>query len=74
MLPRQRHCQRRELLGVRADRTGDAVGQRDLPRFAMLWRPKYQTAAHDLDLPNDLDRAIGEVHLINAQSEHLALA
>lgn len=39
-----------------------------------LWRPEHQTAAHDLDLPNDLDRAIDEVHLINAQPEHLALS
>jgi hypothetical protein len=74
VLPRQRHCQRRELLSVRADRTGDAVWQRDLPRFAMLGRPEHQTTAHDLDLPNDLDCAIGEVHLINAKPERLALA
>jgi hypothetical protein len=74
VLPRQRYRQRQEFLGMRVDRAGDGVGQRDLPRFAMLRRPEHQTTAHDLDLPNDLDRAIGEVHLINAQPEHLTLA
>ena len=40
----------------------------------MLGRPEHQTAVHDLDLPNDLDRPIGEVHLITAQPKHLALS